>query len=251
MGAFKDYWNRRGKPTAQKTVETSIKYIHNSQTAAKQWARITGQKTANYKKTIPGLMKKRFLTGLKIIIPLGLTIFLLVWILGAIDNILQPFITSLLGQKVPGVGLIAAIIIVLLIGISVSTLFGRRIIKAAEFFVLKIPLLRTVYLGTQQILDSFSSSEEQQSFLRVVFIEFPKAGMKTIGFVTNKSTSQTGETLLNVYIPTAPNPTSGFLQIVKEEDTIPTNMSVDDAFKMIMTAGKLSATYTTNEQDHK
>ena len=84
-------------------------------------------------------------------------------------------------------------------------------------------------------------------FLSVVLIEFPKAGMRTIGFVTNEFTDKSGETMLNVFIPTAPNPTSGFLQIVKKQDVIPTTMSVDDAFKMVMSAGKISTPLTNSD----
>jgi uncharacterized membrane protein len=250
MESFKDFLNTRGRAAAQKTAKTSIKYISDSQAAAREWAKMTRQKTTGYGKSVPGLLKRRFLNGLKIIIPLGIIIFLLVWILGKIDGILQPFFISLLGRKIPGLGLAAAIVIVLIIGMAVSTLLGRKVIRLIERGVLKIPVLRTVYLGIQQIIDSFSPSrEQQQPFLRVVLVEFPKAGMKTIGFVTNESAGASGETLLNVFIPTAPNPTSGFLQIVKKEDVTPTSMSVDDAFKMVMSAGKLSIPYTTDNQE--
>jgi uncharacterized membrane protein len=243
MKPLKDYWNTEGKDLTQKTFDTSKRYISQSQDAAREWLRITQGKTSEYRKTVPHAMLNRFLTGLKIIIPLGLILFVLIWFLGKVDNILQPLWIQFLGRKIPGLGLISGIIVIIIIGILVSTLLGRKMVKITERIILRIPVVRSVYLGIQQIIDSFSS-KEQGKFLHVVLIEFPREGMRSIGFVTNEFTGESGEPLLNVFIPTAPNPTSGFLQIVKKQDVVPTNMSVDDAFKMVMSAGKLSVPFT-------
>ena len=246
MKPLKDYWNSEAKDITQKTVYTSKKYISQSQDAARGWLRMTQQRTSEYRKTVPRALITRFLTGLKIIIPLGIILFVLIWFLGKVDNILQPLLIQFLGRKIPGLGLISGIIVIIIIGFAVSTLLGRKMVKLTERIVLRVPIVRSIYLGIQQIIDSFSS-KEQGKFLRVVLIEFPKDGMRTIGFVTNEFTGESGEPLLNVFIPTAPNPTSGFLQIVKKQDVIPTNMSIDDAFKMVMSAGKLSTPFMDNK----
>ena len=245
MKPLKDYWNAEGKDLTEKTIYTSRKYIAQSQDAVREWMRQTQQKSTEYRKTAPRAMVNRFLTGLKIIIPLALILFVLIWFLGKVDNILQPIWIQVLGRKIPGLGLISGIIIIILVGVLVSTLLGRKVVKFMEHIILRIPVVRSIYLGIQQITDSFSS-KEQGKFLSVVLIEFPKAGMRTIGFVTNEFTDEKGEAFVNVFIPTAPNPTSGFLQIVKKQDVIPTTMSIDDAFKMVMSAGKLSAPLTNN-----
>src|SRR4030042_1993991 len=199
MKPLKDYWNAEGKDLTQKTFDTSKRYISQSQDAAREWLRMTQGKTSEYRKAVPHAMLNRFLTGLKIIIPLGLILFVLIWFLGKVDNILQPLWIQFLGRKIPGLGLISGIIVIIIIGILVSTLLGRKMVKITERIILRIPVVRSVYLGIQQIIDSFSS-KEQGKFLRVVLIEFPREGMRSIGFVTSEYTGESGEPLLNVFI---------------------------------------------------
>ena len=191
----------------------------------------------------------RFIIGLKIIIPLALTLFVLIWVLGKIDNILQPIFTNYIGRRIPGIGLITLVILVFIVAIIMSTRPGRWISYEFERLILHIPLLRSLYNAIKQIFESFTTQAEGASFLYVVFIEFPKEGMKTVGLVTNRFTSDSGEELLHVFIPTAPNPTNGFLEIVKATDVTPTNMSIDDALKMVMSAGKVAAPQTRQSFD--
>ena len=189
---------------------------------------------------LPGTLKRRFLAGLKVIVPLAIIAFILTWIFSTIDNVLQPIIIHFFGHTIPGVGFGITILVVLIIGIIVATTAGRRLITYIESLVTKLPILRQLYNGIKQFLDSFSPQDKGR-FLRVVLVEFPKKGTRTIGFVTNEAVDQSGRPLLNVFIPTAPNPTSGFLQIMTQEGVIPTDISVDDALKMIISAGRLSA----------
>ena len=102
----------------------------------------------------------------------------------------------------------------------------------------RIPIIGQVYTGIKQILESLSTPGKT-GFMQVVFIEFPRKGIRTIGFVTNESYDSAGEKLVNIFIPTSPNPTSGFLQIVRENEIIRTNMLVDDAIKMVVSAGRI------------
>ena len=192
----------------------------------------------------------RFIIGLKIIIPLAVTLFVLIWVLGKIDNILQPIFTNYLGRRIPGIGLITLIVLVFIVAIIMSTRPGRWLTYKFERLVLHIPLLRSLYNAVKQIFESFTTQAEGASFLYVVFIEFPREGMKTVGLVTNRFTSDSGEELLHVFIPTAPNPTNGFLEIVKATDVTPTNMSIDDALKMVMSAGKIAAPQSRQSFDH-
>lgn len=103
----------------------------------------------------------------------------------------------------------------------------------------RVPVARHVYTGIRQILRSFSEPHKT-GFMQVVLIEFPRRGTRTLGFITNEETDETGKKLINVFIPTSPNPTSGFLQIVEEDEIIRTSLSVDDALRMVVSGGRVS-----------
>jgi len=192
----------------------------------------------------------RFVIGLKIIIPIAITLFILFWVLGKIDNILQPIFTNYIERRIPGIGLITMVVLVFIVAVIMSTRLGRWLTYTFERIILYIPLLRSVYNAIKQIFESFTTQAEGTSFLYVVFIEFPKEGMKTVGLVTNRFTSDSGDELLHVFIPTAPNPTNGFLEIVKATDVTPTTMSIDDALKMVMSAGKIASPQSRQSFDH-
>jgi len=100
-----------------------------------------------------------------------------------------------------------------------------------------VPVVRPLYSGIKQVLESFSSPGTT-GFMQVVLVEYPRKGIKAIGFITNELTDSSGQKLINVFIPTAPNPTTGFLQIVKEEEVTRTRLSVDDAIKMVVSVGR-------------
>jgi len=180
-----------------------------------------------------------FLTGILIVVPLGATILILLWIFNAIDDVLQPIIRSVVGRTIPGVGFGITIVLIFLIGVLASNVGGRKLIRYGESLLARVPLVRQLHTGIKQILVSFSTPSES-GFLRVVLVEFPKKGMRAIGFVTSESYDKSGEKLLTVFIPTSPNPTSGYLEIVREPDIIQTDISIDDALKMVLSAGKVS-----------
>jgi len=184
-------------------------------------------------------LRRQFLTGILIVVPIGATILILVWIFTAIDSILQPAIRTVWCHTIPGVGFGITIILIYLVGIIASNVGGRRLIHYGESLLAKVPVFRPVYSGIKQILESFSAPGKT-GFLQVVLVEFPRKGMMTIGFVTNESSNEFGEKLLNIFVPTSPNPTSGFLQIAREGEVIRTNISVDDALKMVVSGGKMS-----------
>ncbi len=184
-------------------------------------------------------LRTQFVTGILVVVPIGATILIFVWIFGALDNILQPVIRSIWGRTVPGVGFGVTIVLVYLAGVIASNIVGRRVIHYGESLLVKVPVVWQLYAGIKQILESFSRPGKT-GFMQVALVEFPKEGMRTIGFITNESYSKSGERLLNVFIPTSPNPTSGFLEIVTEDKIIRTNISVDDALKMVVSAGRVS-----------
>ena len=126
--------------------------------------------------------------------------------------------------------------LVYLVGVMAGNIGGRRLINYGESLLGRVPIVRPIYNSIKQIVDSFSTSGKTP-FKRVVVVEFPMKGTRTIGFVTNESTDERGEKLLYIFIPTTPNPTSGFLQIVREKDTIQVDMSVNNALKMVISGG--------------
>jgi uncharacterized membrane protein len=184
-------------------------------------------------------LRNKFFLGLLVIVPVSATIWLLIWVFNSIDNILQPVIKSVWGHPVAGVGFGIVILLIFLAGIIASNIIGKRVIAFGESLLNRVPLVRRVYGGIRQVLRGFVTPGET-GFTQVVFVEFPRKGMKSIAFVTNKLYTKSGDQLFTVFIPTAPNPTTGFLQIVKEDEIIPTNISVEDALRMVISAGTVS-----------
>ena len=189
-----------------------------------------------------GLGKKlraQFIAGLLVVVPLGASVLILIWIFNGIDNILQPIIRAILGRNIPGVGFGITVILIYLAGVVASNIIGRKLISYWESLLARVPVFRQLYSGIKQILDSFSAPRAT-GFMQVVLVEFPRKGLRAIGFVTNELSTQSGEKLYNVFIPTAPNPTSGFLEIVREEDMVITKIPVNEALKMVVSAGRVS-----------
>ncbi|MFC1965275.1 DUF502 domain-containing protein [Chloroflexota bacterium] len=179
-------------------------------------------------------LKTQFLTGILVVIPISVTIWILVWIFTVIDGILQPILQPFL--RIPGLGFVIMILLVYLVGVVASNVLGKRLIDYGGYLLGRVPIIRPIYNSIKQIVDSFSGSGKT-TFQRVVVVEFPMKGTRTLGFVTNESIDERGEKLLYIFIPTAPNPTSGFLQIVREENTIQVDISIENAMKMIVSGG--------------
>ncbi len=191
-------------------------------------------------------LRTQFLTGILVVVPIGATILILVWLFNAIDNILQPLISSMSGRVIPGVGFGVMIVLIYLAGVIASNIVGRKLLRYGESLLEKVPVVRQLYNGIKQILQSFSAPGKT-GFMQVVLAEFPRKGMKTIGFITNEASDKSGKKLLSIFIPTAPNPTSGFLQIAGEDEIIRTDISVDDAVKMIVSAGRMLPKGVSNQ----
>jgi uncharacterized membrane protein len=197
------------------------------------------------RKQVGKKLRAQFITGILIVVPVVAAILILRWLFLTFDNILQPVAESLLGYTIPGLGLGITVVLIYLTGLVATNVIGRRLIGYGESLLARVPLFRYLYTGIKQILQSFATPREG-GFLQVVLVEFPKKGMRAIGFVTSESSIESGEKLLSIFIPTSPNPTSGYLEIVKENDIIKTNISIDDALKMVLSAGKVSLQEVTD-----
>lgn len=197
----------------------------------------------NLKASLGWLVRKlraHFLAGILITVPLGLTVWIFHWIFTGVDGFLQRIaINPIFGRDIPGVGFAITVVLIYLVGVIASNVLGRRLLRYGESALERVPVARYVYTGIRQIVNSFSEPHKT-GFMQVVLIEFPRRGTRTLGFITNEESDETGKKLINVFIPTSPNPTSGFLQIVEEAEIIRTELSVDDALKMVVSGGRMS-----------
>ena len=183
--------------------------------------------------------------GLLVWIPLGLTIFvikLLIDLLGQTYLLIPPALRpeNLIGFEIPGIGVVVAIIVVLLTGLITANYFGKRIVESWDSFLDRIPLVRSIYSPLKKFSE-FVLSDQTQSFSKVLLIEYPRKGIYSLCFQTSKELgevqNQSGEEMVCVYIPTTPNPTSGYIVLVPQNEVQELKMSVEDALKMIISLG--------------
>jgi uncharacterized membrane protein len=191
-------------------------------------------------------MFKRFLiAGLLIWLPLAVTLWVLDFIISATDRILLLLPASwrpeaVLGMSLPGLGLVVAAIILLGTGVFAANIIGERMVRWWESLMTRIPVVRSIYSGVKQVSDTLLS-QKGQSFRKVVLIEFPQRGQWTLGFIVGEPGERLapvlGATHVTVYVPTAPNPTSGYVIMVRPEEVREVDVSVDDAFKFHVSLG--------------
>jgi uncharacterized membrane protein len=177
--------------------------------------------------------------------PLGITILvarmLIRWLDGSITLLPEAYRPeALFGFAIPGLGVLLSFAIVLITGVLVANFFGRRLVRMGERVLARIPLVRSVYSGAKQLAETMFS-DAGESFRKVVLVQFPRKGLWTIGFLTGtdmgEAQQKTGHDVVNIYVPTTPNPTGGYFVMVPREDLIELEMSVDDGLKMLMSMG--------------
>jgi uncharacterized membrane protein len=165
--------------------------------------------------------------------------------LGLIDHVLDIIPAPLHPQtylpfRVPGLGVVLSLLVVILTGILVKNYMGRRVVDFGEYFLSKIPLVRPIYGAVKQITQAMFG-ETQAAFKRAILVKFPREDLYSLAFVTGKAVEEVGDKtarkLISIFVPTTPNPTSGFYLMVPEEETIPLDMSVEDAFKLLISVG--------------
>lgn len=190
-------------------------------------------------------LRRYIMAGLLVWLPLGVTIMVIKMLVDLMDRTLlllpvryQP--EQLLGFHIPGLGVIVAVLVVLTTGIIVANLFGRKLVAGWESLLARIPLVRSIYSAVKQIAETMFSSSGQ-SFRKVLLVEYPRKGLWTLAFQTGAASEEvkrrSGEEVLNVFVPTTPNPTSGFLIMVPKKDVVELEMSVDEGLRMIISLG--------------
>jgi uncharacterized membrane protein len=202
-------------------------------------------------------LRRYLIAGLLVWVPLGITVLvarmLIRWLDGSILLLPEAYRPeNLIGFSIPGLGVLISLAALLLTGVLVANFFGRRLVKMGEKVLARIPLVRSVYSGAKQLAETVFS-DAGESFRKVVLVEFPRKGLWTIGFLTGTDTGEaqqkTGHDVVNIYVPTTPNPTGGYFVMVPREDLIELQMSVDDGLKMLMSMGAVvpGAHDTTSE----
>lgn len=196
-------------------------------------------------KWFKGKIRGYFLAGLLVIVPLGVTVAVITAVLRLIDRLLiiippkyHPH--THLPFKIPGFGLVLAIVLVMITGILVKNYIGRRVVGFGEYILSGIPLVRPVYAAVKQVIQAMFG-DTPYAFKRAILIEYPRKGVWALAFVTGKTYGEiekkTDKKMINVFLPTTPNPTSGFYLVIPEEDTIALDISVEDAFKLLISGG--------------
>ncbi len=180
-----------------------------------------------------------FLAGILVAIPLVATYFVLRFLFVALDGIFQPLVKFFLGRSLPGVGLVALIILVYLLGLIAANVIGRTLIRWFDAGMSRTPVIKYVYSAAKQVVDSFRRLQGVP-FKKVVIVEFPKVGMYSLAFVTGQPVDFKGEKKVPLFIPHTPNPMTGFLVLLSAEQIIDTDMSIEDAMKMVLSGGLLS-----------
>lgn len=185
-------------------------------------------------------IKKRFVSGLIIIIPVIITISVIVWFFNFIDGLLSPLLDGLLHRHISGLGFITAIILVFIVGIISSNVIGKRIIGIFERLFLKLPVFKGIYTALKQLVDAFSP-ESKGAFKRFVIVEYPRKGAYAFGFLTKecsiKSEKDGSESCLRaVYIPTN-NLYLGEIVLFREEEVLYTDIPIEEGIKIILSGG--------------
>lgn len=192
-------------------------------------------------------LRRYIMAGLLVWLPLGVTILVIKMLVDMMDRTvlllpahLRP--DALFGMHIPGLGVIISVLVVLITGIIVANLFGRKLVEAWESLLSRIPLVRSIYSAVKQIAETMFSPSGQ-SFRKVLLVEYPRKGLWTLAFQTGtdvgKAQCKTGREVINIYVPTTPNPTSGFFLMIPKEDVVELDMSVDEGLRMIISMGSV------------
>jgi uncharacterized membrane protein len=192
--------------------------------------------------------RANFLTGLALVAPVTLTLYLLWTFIEFVDSKIVPLVPAAynpdtwLGFHLPGFGLAVFVVFTALVGVATKNLFGKQIVLLAEGYVERMPVVRSLYNGTKQIIETVVTQSSGASFQRACLIEYPRRDLWAIAFISTETRGEIlskggGGAMMSVFLPTTPNPTSGFLLFVPREDVVVLEMTVEEAAKLVISAG--------------
>ena len=193
-------------------------------------------------------LRRYFVAGILAFAPLGITIWAVAWIIQRLDNLLLPSVLSFFGleteTQVPFVGALFTLVVILLMGVVARHLFGGELVRAWENLLSRVPVARNIYAGVKQLFEAIFRQTDQSQFNRVVLVEYPRRGIYAIAFTTGPSVGRLaeigGKSMVNCFLPTTPNPTSGYYLLIPDDELQEIDISVEDAFKLVMSAGLVS-----------
>ena len=192
-------------------------------------------------------LRRYFVAGLLAFAPLGITVWAIAWIIQRLDNLLLPWVLKLLipgleePPRLPLVGALFTLLVIILFGVVVRHLFGGELVRASERILQRVPVARSIYGAVKQLVEAILQADDRQRFNRVVLVEYPRRGLYALAFTTGPTEGALARAvpgrMVNCFVPTTPNPTSGFYLLAPEEELIPLAIGVEEAFKVIMSAG--------------
>ncbi|BBB32492.1 conserved hypothetical protein [Thermotomaculum hydrothermale] len=206
-------------------------------------------------------LKAKFITGILVITPAFVSIFIIIFIFNKIDNIFSPLIVKFFQKyffnvelphfAITLLSLFFLFLFILLVGVIAENFIGKKLIKLIDRILSSTPLVKGIYVALKQLLDAFRLTNSQK-FNKVVFVEYPKKEMWVIGFTTAPLCEELSDyfskkNMINVFIPTTPNPTSGYLVVVERDSIVETNLSIEDAVKYVVSGGVIQPEKCKNE----
>tara|TARA_A100001011_G_scaffold400776_1_gene518645 strand:+ start:21856 stop:22467 length:612 start_codon:yes stop_codon:yes gene_type:complete len=196
------------------------------------------------KKSALSRLRNYFITGVLVLIPIGITVYLTIFLIKISSKILPKELNPdyYLPYNIPGLEILISLILITLIGWLSLTFLGKRFIAFFESVLNRIPILRTIYSSAEQLLENFSQDKKNKK--SVVLVQYPRQGIWAVGFATKENTgkikSAIGEDTINVFVPTTPNPTSGFLLMFPKKDVIFLDLTFEEASKFVVSAGSIN-----------
>lgn len=192
-------------------------------------------------------LRRYFVAGLLAFAPLGITVWAIAWIIQRLDNLLLPWVLKLVipgleePPRLPLVGALFTLLVIILFGVVVRHLFGGELVRASERLLQRVPVARSIYGAVKQLVEAILQADDRQRFNRVVLVEYPRRGLYALAFTTGPTEGPLARAIprrmVNCFVPTTPNPTSGFYLLAPEDELIPLAIGVEEAFKVIMSAG--------------
>ena len=196
------------------------------------------------KKSLLSSLRNNFIAGVVVLIPIGITLYLTIFIINISSKLIPKEINPnhYLPYNIPGLEILIAVFLITIIGWISLSFIGKRLFNFFEAILNKIPIIRTIYSAVEQLIETFTSSKSDKK--TVVLVEYPRKGVYAVGFATKENTGEikkkAGKELLNVFVPTTPNPTSGFLLMFPKEEVIFLDLTFEEASKFIVSAGSFN-----------
>ncbi len=197
-------------------------------------------------------LRKYFFTGIIVLLPLIITVYVLLVIFNLVDGLLAELIEKLVGFPLPGLGIVLTVLFILLVGLVATNVIGKRLIALFDLLFTRIPMVKIIYGAVKQIINAFAI-QPRDAFRRVALVEYPRPGIYAIGFVTGEGTGEVQEKTVakvsSIFIPTTPNPTSGMLLLVPQAEITYLDMSVEEGLKWIISGGVVNPRKVSDEKE--